>query len=98
MPQSQADSVNQYLDRFYMSRIGIRFLFNQHMAVASANTKTGSTGSTGSIGKTTLARQQRFLCIAEETDIAEIARHAADEALLICRDVRRVRRDCTDFQ
>jgi pyruvate dehydrogenase kinase 2/3/4 len=63
-------SLQSFLDRFYMSRIGIRMLIGQHIAL---NTDRG-------------LRRDYVGIICTETNVREIAQSAVDNARFICED------------
>lgn len=70
-PQIEVDySIQSFLDRFYMSRIGIRMLIGQHIAL---NLDRGM-------------RTDYVGIICTNTNIREIAQSAVDNARFICED------------
>lgn len=71
-PDSNAimnSSIQSFLDRFYMSRIGIRMLLGQHIAMSSG----GIAGNDDFVG-----------IICKKTNVKEIALDAAENARFIC--------------
>eukprot|EP00056_Hartaetosiga_gracilis_P003340 m.62909 g.62909 ORF g.62909 m.62909 type:complete len:242 (+) comp11420_c0_seq5:98-823(+) len=65
--------ISNYLDRFLMSRIGTRFLLNQHLGLVDAESSISSTEMIGSIDK--------------ECNVKDIAEAAALNAQHLCESV-----------
>ncbi|ORZ41243.1 mitochondrial branched-chain alpha-ketoacid dehydrogenase kinase-domain-containing protein [Catenaria anguillulae PL171] len=78
--------VQSFLDRFYMSRIGIRMLIGQHIALS--NMTTLPSGSSLSMPKASGANTGNdyvgIICL--KTNIAQVAQEAIDNARFICED------------
>lgn len=69
-------AVQSFLDRFYMSRIGIRILIGQHIALNAPNLSTQQQ-----------QQQPDYVgIICTRTNISEIAQDAIDNARFICED------------
>jgi pyruvate dehydrogenase kinase 2/3/4 len=66
------ERVQAFLDRFYMSRIGIRMLIGQHVALNRMATGGGASDYVG--------------IICTKTNVAQIAQDAIDNARYICED------------
>eukprot|EP00053_Salpingoeca_punica_P008093 m.73244 g.73244 ORF g.73244 m.73244 type:complete len:409 (-) comp14446_c0_seq1:385-1611(-) len=67
------NSVREFLDRFYMSRIGIRFLFNQHQALFAPPDSA--------------RRNKRWIgSIDPSCRVADVAVDAANAAKFICQE------------
>ncbi|KAJ3312523.1 [Pyruvate dehydrogenase (acetyl-transferring)] kinase isozyme 4, partial [Gonapodya sp. JEL0774] len=73
-PRSLPTAVQSFLDRFYMSRIGIRMLIGQHLALTHASL-TPLSNPPDHVG-----------IICTRTSIRAVASHAIDDARSICRD------------
>merc|ERR1719235_1271802 len=72
--QSCEQYVTNYLDRFLMSRIGIRFLFNQHMTLVEPHNEFTQPG-----------RGSRWVgSIDRQCDVCNIAYDAASNAKMLC--------------
>jgi pyruvate dehydrogenase kinase 2/3/4 len=64
-------SIQAFLDRFYMSRIGIRMLIGQHIALTDQ----------------TSARHQNYVgIICTQTNVRELAEEAIENARFVCED------------
>ncbi|KAK3929973.1 [Pyruvate dehydrogenase (acetyl-transferring)] kinase, mitochondrial [Frankliniella fusca] len=70
--QQTDNSIQYFLDRFYMSRISIRMLINQHTLLFGSDVK-GSENPTGHIG-----------CIDPQCDLVGVVRDAYENARFIC--------------
>lgn len=70
------DSVQSFLDRFYMSRIGIRMLIVQHLELLEASLRCRNGKSSGSYIGT----------ICTRTNITQIAEDAIDNSRFICSE------------
>ena len=69
----QIDSnIQNFLDRFYMSRIGIRMLIGQHIALTDQRQQTNPPNYVG--------------IICTETNVCELAQEAIDNARFVCED------------
>ncbi|GAV53844.1 hypothetical protein ZYGR_0AK03460 [Zygosaccharomyces rouxii] len=69
------DSIQSFLDRFYMSRIGIRMLIAQHLELLEASLRCQNGKSDCYVGT-----------ICTKTNITQIAEDAIDNARLICAE------------
>ncbi|GAV48932.1 hypothetical protein ZYGR_0N03370 [Zygosaccharomyces rouxii] len=69
------DSVQSFLDRFYMSRIGIRMLIAQHLDLLEPSLHCQNGKSDSYVGS-----------ICTKTNITQIAEDAIDNAKLICSE------------
>ena len=66
-------AIREFLDRFYLSRIGIRFLFNQHLSLFNSSQPAG----------------RRYIgSIDAKCDVMAVCEDAIDAAAYICRQVR----------
>ncbi|XP_051948825.1 pyruvate dehydrogenase (acetyl-transferring) kinase isozyme 2, mitochondrial-like [Xyrauchen texanus] len=65
-----SQNIQYFLDRFYMSRISIRMLINQHTLIFDGTTKPGHPSSIG--------------CIDSCCDVTEVIRDAYDCAKMLC--------------
>lgn len=75
--------MNEFLDRFFMSRIAIRFLFQQHLTVFNAYIQDETTGAEEVNPKSS----SRWVgAIDQCCNVAAVARHAAESARLLCED------------
>ena len=85
----QAD-VQRFLDRFYMSRIGIRILIGQHIALARTNPETPASldgeplGSSGRIGGQEPEKYVGIICT--NTNVGAMAHEAIENARFICEE------------
>ncbi|KAE8750229.1 hypothetical protein FOCC_FOCC003037 [Frankliniella occidentalis] len=70
--QQTDNSIQYFLDRFYMSRISIRMLINQHTLLFGSDVK-GSENPTGHIG-----------CIDPQCDLVGVVKDAYENARFIC--------------
>ncbi|KAJ1519608.1 hypothetical protein ONE63_004882 [Megalurothrips usitatus] len=70
--QQTDNSIQYFLDRFYMSRISIRMLINQHTLMFGSDVK-GSENPTGHIG-----------CIDPQCDLVGVVKDAYENARFIC--------------
>lgn len=92
--QTKTYSVNSqiqtFLDRFYMSRIGIRMLIGQqvalNMAQASPTKQRLNTLLRGQNGTPTSTRSNYVGVICTDCNVAEIAQDAIDTAQYICEE------------
>ncbi|KAJ3214651.1 hypothetical protein HDU67_001411 [Dinochytrium kinnereticum] len=66
--------IQSFLDRFYMSRIGIRMLIGQHVALAKASVNPSSTP------------EEYVGIICTRTSIRKVALEAAENARVVCQD------------
>ncbi|KAI9328752.1 mitochondrial branched-chain alpha-ketoacid dehydrogenase kinase-domain-containing protein [Zopfochytrium polystomum] len=66
--------VQSFLDRFYMSRIGIRMLIGQHVALAKSATNPSATP------------EEYVGIICTKTSVRRVAMEAADNARQVCQD------------
>ncbi|KXS16257.1 alpha-ketoacid dehydrogenase kinase [Gonapodya prolifera JEL478] len=73
-PRLLPAAVQSFLDRFYMSRIGIRMLIGQHIALSQASMSHSSNP------------EDHVGIICTRTSIREVASHAIEDARSICRD------------
>ncbi|CAI5756189.1 unnamed protein product [Candida verbasci] len=82
--------IQTFLDRFYMSRIGIRMLIGQHIALNMAqNSPTKQRLSTlinGSQGTTKKPRSNYVGVICTDCNVGEIAEDAIETAKYICEE------------
>lgn len=88
----QAD-VQRFLDRFYMSRIGIRILIGQHIALArTPSDREGSAAGAHAAGAATGAGtsgdepEQYVGIICTNTNIGAMAREAIENARFVCEE------------
>uniref|UniRef100_A0A4W5RGG6 Protein-serine/threonine kinase n=1 Tax=Hucho hucho TaxID=62062 RepID=A0A4W5RGG6_9TELE len=65
-----SQNIQYFLDRFYMSRISIRMLINQHMLVFDGNTNPAHPNTIG--------------CIDSLCDVTEVIRDAFESAKMLC--------------
>uniref|UniRef100_A0A674DMY7 Protein-serine/threonine kinase n=1 Tax=Salmo trutta TaxID=8032 RepID=A0A674DMY7_SALTR len=65
-----SQNIQYFLDRFYMSRISIRMLINQHTLVFDGNTNPAHPNTIG--------------CIDSLCDVTEVIRDAFDSAKMLC--------------
>lgn len=85
----QAD-VQRFLDRFYMSRIGIRILIGQHIALA--RTPPSDRGAAGRIGALSGAgpdgeEPENYVgIICTNTNVGAMAREAIENARFVCEE------------
>lgn len=74
------EECHQFLDRFYMSRIGIRFLAGQYLTLRNANTSSSINDPQQ------LVTQQHFVgMICQKTSPSQCVRQAAADASMMCR-------------
>lgn len=72
---------NQFLDRFYMSRIGIRFLAGQYLSLRSE-----TTSSINDPQPPQVQQQQHYIgMICQKTSPSQCVRQAAADASMMCR-------------
>lgn len=86
----QAD-VQRFLDRFYMSRIGIRILIGQHIALArtSADTPTTLDGDplrAGKQGANGIEPERYVGIICTNTNVGAMAHEAIENARFVCEE------------
>ncbi|KAN0063694.1 [Pyruvate dehydrogenase (acetyl-transferring)] kinase isozyme 2 [Thecaphora frezii] len=90
----QAD-VQSFLDRFYMSRIGIRILIGQHIALSrtsptmsSALIEGGSAGLSNDIARssTSPAGEEYVGIICTNTNVGAMAHEAIENARFVCEE------------
>jgi pyruvate dehydrogenase kinase 2/3/4 len=92
----QAD-VQRFLDRFYMSRIGIRILIGQHIALARQPSEEGASkrapvrAAFGSLGEEEEGAQdeeaEKYVgIICTNTNVGAMAREAIENARFVCEE------------
>ncbi|KAI9220069.1 alpha-ketoacid dehydrogenase kinase N-terminal domain-containing protein [Blastocladiella britannica] len=77
--------VQSFLDRFYMSRIGIRMLIGQHVTL-SKQVAAANTPSLSPFGTRADAANDYVGIICTKTNVAQVAQEAIDNARFICED------------
>ncbi|XP_046894765.1 pyruvate dehydrogenase (acetyl-transferring) kinase isozyme 2, mitochondrial-like [Hypomesus transpacificus] len=65
-----SQNIQYFLDRFYMSRISIRMLINQHSLIFDGNTNPAHPNTIG--------------CIDSQCDVTEVVRDAYESAKMLC--------------
>ncbi|EGV62744.1 [Pyruvate dehydrogenase (acetyl-transferring)] kinase isozyme 2 [Yamadazyma tenuis] len=95
-------SIQTFLDRFYMSRIGIRMLIGQHLSLHMAQQKpkskfaglmNGTSGGSGSMK----AKSNYVGVICTDCNVGEIAEDAIETAKYICEEYYGLF-DCPEIQ
>jgi len=75
LPALLPTSVQSFLDRFYLSRIGIRMLIGQHIALQQASMSPDQMGADDYVG-----------IICTRTSLKRVCSEAIEDATFICRD------------
>ncbi len=75
LPALLPTSVQSFLDRFYLSRIGIRMLIGQHIALQQASMSPDQMGADDYVG-----------IICTRTSLKRVCTEAIEDATFICRD------------
>lgn len=79
--------MNEFLDRFFMSRIAIRFLFNQHLQVFKPFIKKNSKESNKNSVAIAHDKTDRWVgSIDRHCNVAAVATHAAESARMLCEE------------
>lgn len=88
----QAD-VQRFLDRFYMSRIGIRILIGQHIALARTSADTPTTldgdplrGGAAKAGPNGIEPERYVGIICTNTNVGAMAHEAIENARFVCEE------------
>lgn len=90
-PDAAVDTETRYfLDRFYMSRIGIRVLIGQHIALCSAEPNPDYVGVIvripSLVPRESLPTEMFFFAQCTKTNLHDVASQAIDNATFVCED------------
>lgn len=90
----QAD-IQRFLDRFYMSRIGIRILIGQHIALSRSNAAPHDSITAGNaalrgknaIGEVSTPDKEQYVgIICTNTNVGAMAHEAIENARFVCEE------------
>ncbi|KAI9833425.1 MAG: hypothetical protein M1826_007523 [Phylliscum demangeonii] len=79
-------TMQSFLDRFYMSRIGIRMLIGQHIALTEQRSRAGSAQSQSQSPPSPPPHGDYVGIICTRTNVRELAQEAIANAQFICSD------------